>query len=78
MPPYITVNPEDVEVFHKRVDMWLNSHGGKILSSILKDYAHILEYYYGEDFKNEVINERYINTGKTYNGYDVWRKKDAN
>ncbi len=78
MPPYISVNQDDIDTFYKRVDMWIDSHGGTILSSILFDYAHILKYFYGNEFKNEVINERYINTGKTYNGYDVWRKKDAN
>ena len=77
MPPFISVNQDDIDTFHKRVDMWLNSHGGKIVSSILFDYAHILKHFYGDDFKKEIINSRYYKTGDTYNGYDIWRKKDA-
>lgn len=78
MPPYININPEDITRFYKEVDSYIESHNNEITSAILFAMVHEIRYFYKGCYPTiveDTINERYVNTCRKYNGYDLWVKK---
>jgi hypothetical protein len=80
MPPYVTVNQDDVEDFYRDVESHLSSDG-LISWAVLIDCAHPLEFYYNREFALECIHNRYEDSGKKLKDkyglerYQLWRKK---